>query len=676
MIDYTLEGWQLKQATVDGLTNFKRAERHRRLHGRARPGRPRSRSRPTAARRGSSTSARGSSSRTARPSSRATSSTRSSASSRCTARPRRASTACSSAPTSASRPPPPARSRAASPPTTRRGRSRSTSPAPTASGCRSSRSRSRASCLPGTPNKDQGPKPIPSTGSYVMKSYDPNHMITLVRNPYFKEWSKDAQPKGYPDVITERFDLTGEAEVTQVENGQADWIGYSIPTDRLNELGDQVPEPAAPEPADGELVRADERQPRAVQQRRRAARGQLCGRPRRGDPLFGGSNLARPSCQILPKGFPGHVRLLPVHEEPRRPVDGARHGRRRSPLAKKSGTQGQKVAVVAPNNAVDKAVGDLPAEPAQQARLEGVGEDPVLEHPVQLHPEHEEQGADQRHAVVPGLPGRGRLPERAASAAARSIRAATRASTSPASATRRSRSRWTRRSTHGVNPTAGNKLWAKVDQRGHRPGAGRRRSSTRRTSTSCRSGSATSRSAASTTSSSTRPGCSDDRPPGSTGGRRPRQEPGAEPLGSRLAPPAAEPHRAGLVRALLRDRGRLPGGAALRPRRRAHRPVHVERLRHHDRPRQDGAGAAAEDGGALGIGETPIGPTWDLRPLLPRRRRPGPRRRRTAALRRPQLAPDRRRLRADLLRARPAHRRSSPASSAAPSTTCSHACWT
>ena len=45
----------------------------------------------------------------------------------------------------------------------------------------------------------------------------------------------------------------------------------------------------------------------------------------------------------------------------------------------------------------------------------------------------------------------------------------------------------------------------------------------------------------------------------------------------------------------------------------------------------------------LGLGVTPIGPTWDLRALLARRRRTGPRRGRAPALRRPQLAADRRR---------------------------------
>ena len=45
----------------------------------------------------------------------------------------------------------------------------------------------------------------------------------MKRNPYFKEWSKDAQPDGYPDQITQSFGLTVEAQVTAIENGQADW---------------------------------------------------------------------------------------------------------------------------------------------------------------------------------------------------------------------------------------------------------------------------------------------------------------------------------------------------------------------------------------------------------------------------------------------------------------------
>jgi peptide/nickel transport system substrate-binding protein len=214
-----------------------------------------------------------------------------------------------------------------------------------------------ASVVPaGTPNKDQGPKPIPSTGPYVMKSYDPNHQITLVRNPFFKEWSKDAQPAGYPDTITERFDLTGEAEVTEVENGQADWIGFSIPSDRLNELATKyskqlflnqltanwyVPMNVNIAPFNNIDAR------RAVNygvDRAAAIR------------LFGGPNLARPSCQILPLGFPGHKDYCPYTKNPGTQWT-APDMKKALQLAKASGTQGQKVAVVVQNTAVDKAVG-------------------------------------------------------------------------------------------------------------------------------------------------------------------------------------------------------------------------------------------------------------------------------------------------------------------------------
>ena len=214
-----------------------------------------------------------------------------------------------------------------------------------------------ASVVPAsTPPKDQGDKPIPSTGPYMMKSYDPNHMITLVRNPYFKEWSKDAQPDGYPDVITERFDLTGEAEVTQVENGQADWIGYSVPSDRLNEIATKYPKqitlsqltanwylPMNTRLAPFNNLKARQAVSYAVD------RGATVR-------LFGGTHLGTPSCQILPAGFPGHVDYCPYTKNP-----GAKWSApdlaKAKQLVKESGTAGQKVTVIAGDDAAAKAVG-------------------------------------------------------------------------------------------------------------------------------------------------------------------------------------------------------------------------------------------------------------------------------------------------------------------------------
>jgi peptide/nickel transport system substrate-binding protein len=202
-----------------------------------------------------------------------------------------------------------------------------------------------------TPPKDQGDKPVPGTGPYMIKSYDPNHQIVLVRNPYFKLWSKDAQPAGYPNEITERFDLTGEAEVTQVENGQGDWIGYSVPSDRLNEIATKYPKqvflnqltanwyvPMNTHLAPFNNIKARQAVNYAVD---RAATVRL----------FGGANLGTPSCTILPAGFPGHVDYCPYTKK------SAPDLAKGKSLVKASGTAGQKVAIVVGDDAVNKAIG-------------------------------------------------------------------------------------------------------------------------------------------------------------------------------------------------------------------------------------------------------------------------------------------------------------------------------
>jgi len=43
--------------------------------------------------------------------------------------------------------------------------------------------------------------PLPATGPYTIASYRPRRLLVLVRNPHFREWSKAAQPDGYPDRI-------------------------------------------------------------------------------------------------------------------------------------------------------------------------------------------------------------------------------------------------------------------------------------------------------------------------------------------------------------------------------------------------------------------------------------------------------------------------------------------
>jgi peptide/nickel transport system substrate-binding protein len=73
----------------------------------------------------------------------------------------------------------------------------------------------------GTPDRDLGTRPVPSTGPYKIESYVPGRALTLVRNPYFHVWSRVASPDGFPDEIEFRLDdLSGG--VTAVERGRAD----------------------------------------------------------------------------------------------------------------------------------------------------------------------------------------------------------------------------------------------------------------------------------------------------------------------------------------------------------------------------------------------------------------------------------------------------------------------
>ncbi len=56
-----------------------------------------------------------------------------------------------------------------------------------------------------TPVEDQGLDPVPATGPYMIAEAGADG-IELVRNPAFHEWSGAAQPDGFVDAISWRFD--------------------------------------------------------------------------------------------------------------------------------------------------------------------------------------------------------------------------------------------------------------------------------------------------------------------------------------------------------------------------------------------------------------------------------------------------------------------------------------
>src|SRR5712691_1820044 len=212
-----------------------------------------------------------------------------------------------------------------------------------------------ASIVPASsPSSDAGTKPIPTTGAYYFASYNPNKQLVMKRNPYFKEWSKDAMPDGYPDQITQSYGLTVEAQITAIENGQADWTLESPPADRLNEMGTKYASQTHVEtltafwyaPMNTRLAPFNNLKARQAVNYA-IDRNALVK-------IFGGPKLATPSCQVLPPGFPGHVDYCPYTKNPGKKWSAPDLAKAKQ-LVKESGTAGQKVAVVSSDDEVNKA---------------------------------------------------------------------------------------------------------------------------------------------------------------------------------------------------------------------------------------------------------------------------------------------------------------------------------
>ena len=209
----------------------------------------------------------------------------------------------------------------------------------------------------GTPEKDMGTTPIPGTGAYMIKSYDPNKGMVMVRNPYFKQWDAKAQPWGYPNEITYTFGPTATAQTTAVENGQYDWMFELIPSDRLNEVATKYPHQIHVSPllAYWYLEMNVNMKPFSNLDARLAVnyaidRGAMVK-------LYGGPVLATPSCQVLPPGMPGYQPYCPFTKNPGTKWSAPDMAKAKALMAK-SGMIGQKVTVITQNVEPYSGLGD------------------------------------------------------------------------------------------------------------------------------------------------------------------------------------------------------------------------------------------------------------------------------------------------------------------------------
>jgi DNA-binding SARP family transcriptional activator/ABC-type transport system substrate-binding protein len=168
---------------------------------------------------------------------------------------------------------------------------------------------------PGTPFEDVGFRPIPGTGPYKLAQASERE-VRYVRNPRFRERSHAAQPDGNADQIVMRFGLSPEQQTREIEANRADWAVDAVPAELLPSLRARYPGRfhrwAVPNthflqfnttirPFDDVRVR------KAVNlaiDRRKIVR------------LYGGPDIARSSCQVLPPGLPGYRPYCPFTRNP------------------------------------------------------------------------------------------------------------------------------------------------------------------------------------------------------------------------------------------------------------------------------------------------------------------------------------------------------------------------
>jgi peptide/nickel transport system substrate-binding protein len=94
----------------------------------------------------------------------------------------------------------------------------------------------------GTPYKDisTDPRWRIATGPYMVKTYVPKQQIVLVRNPNFHQWSPNS-PNGHLKEVDIQIGVTPEQAVNETIDGQLDWYMEAVPADRLTELRAKYP---------------------------------------------------------------------------------------------------------------------------------------------------------------------------------------------------------------------------------------------------------------------------------------------------------------------------------------------------------------------------------------------------------------------------------------------------
>ena len=152
---------------------------------------------------------------------------------------------------------------------------------------------------------------LPGTGPYKISQYRPHASLTLVRNPYFRQWSYAAQPAGYPNVI--RFDrVAGPArQESAVIAGRADLM-TAIYSNNGQSLATRYPARVHTTlKLATEYLFLNTRQPPFTSLKARQAVNYAIDRGRILQLSHLAPGQAAVTCQMLPADFPGHHSYCP-----------------------------------------------------------------------------------------------------------------------------------------------------------------------------------------------------------------------------------------------------------------------------------------------------------------------------------------------------------------------------
>jgi YVTN family beta-propeller protein len=200
----------------------------------------------------------------------------------------------------------------------------------------------------GTPRWVAGTHPLPATGPYMIAAYRPRRLLRFVRNPFFHEWSRAAQPDGYPERIDVRIAGTADDAIREVVDGKADvlWLAEPLTPKQVSRLeiryASQIH--SAPSPNLQALFlntrvppfnRLDARKAINLAVDRAAATN-----------AWGGPRVALPTCQILPPNFPDYSPYCPyTAASTNRGTWTAPDLTKAKALVARSGTHGMKVTL-------------------------------------------------------------------------------------------------------------------------------------------------------------------------------------------------------------------------------------------------------------------------------------------------------------------------------------------